>query len=135
MKFLDRLRQIGRKVVGGAKWLGSKARKGVNWVKRMGTKVRNFVGKVPIIGGLLQKTVDRLANTPFIFGYSARDILNKAEQGVSGFENLTADAERLLQSRTVEEAKRNATNLYKKARKNASAIKKEVQTRRSKMLG
>jgi len=127
MKFLDRIRQLGQKVVNGGKYLGSKARRGIQWVKNLGSKARTFAGKIPVVGGLLTKTLDKLASTPIIFGYSARDIVKKAEDGVSGFDNLVGDAERLIQSKSVNEARRNAKSLYTKAKKSAGAIRKTVR--------
>ena len=120
---LKAIRRLGQKVVHGARWLANKAKSGVQWVSRMGTKGYNFLKKIPIVGDLAANAADRLASTKIPgIGMSAKDIVRSAGKGVSAFDNLVSDAERLVNAKSVGEAKRAAKRLYTKARNAKSRV-------------
>ena len=69
---------IGKIVNTGANIIG-KAGDAFNWVKNGIGKARNFIGNIPLVGGLANQMIYKVANAPLMDGMSFNDMANTAE--------------------------------------------------------
>ena len=102
MGFFGRLwsgiKSVGRAIGRGVRKAVSFVGKGVGGVRGFINKGKRFLGRIPIVGGVLEQGANQLLNAPipFLGGRSAEGLLRTAEQGVDTAEKVLAGDKQVI---------------------------------------